>query len=204
MNNKSRDRTRSRVKNGAVGEGEGPRKERIGESITGCYVLFLFARSSSISASISRSVVVAGVLLTCANGSVMSHSSASGRAFAIFELPSDPPEACAVSLCFLSSFMSKSTKSRRRDAIGPSDSSLSVIIVPRTIGKPSSILVVFIRAISTLVLLRFMSTVSSRMNGSPAPKARSMAGIMTDILHTMMDTAAPTPAVKRRKKMDTR
>jgi len=48
------------------------------------------------------------------------------------------------------------------------------------------------------MVLKFGSkvTVSSCMNGSPTPRARNIAGMMTDMLHTMIVTATLTVAVK--------
>ena len=45
-------------------------------------------------------------------------------------------------------------------------------------------------------MLKFGSTVSSRMDGSPTPRARSTAGTMTDVLHTMIAIATLTPPIK--------
>ena len=68
-------------------------------------------------------------------------------------------------------------------------------MVPLVVGKASSIVVEVAGAISTPVL-NFGSTVSSCINGSPTFRARRMAGMMTDMLDTMMATADSTPPKK--------
>ena len=50
------------------------------------------------------------------------------------------------------------------------------------------------------MVLKFGLTVSSRMNGSPTPRARSAAGTITDMLHTVIETAAATPPEKEGKR----
>ena len=119
----------------------------------------------------------------------------SGTTFAAFESPNDLSEACLTSRCFRSSFPSVLIECCCRDAAmptTPSDSSLLVTTAALWVfERPSSILVKLAGAIS--MVLKFGSTVSSRMNGSPTPRARNMAGMMTDMLHTVIDTAASTP-----------
>ena len=129
----------------------------------------------------------------------MSESSICSTRFVGLSFIGDPSEARVVSRHLSSLLVSKSIEccclNTRVPAIAPSDLVLSVVLVPLDVGILSSIVVEAVGAISKPVL-NLGSTVSSRMNGSPAPRARRTAGMITVELHTVIDTAASTPPEK--------
>jgi hypothetical protein len=110
--------------------------------------------------------------------SATSDSQTGSIGFADFTHPNELSKACVVSLCFSQLFGYISTEPCLWDTtvlMDPADLSLSVVpALPVNLG----------------------STVSSCMNGSPTPRARRTAGMITVELHTAIDTAASTPPRK--------
>ena len=131
--------------------------------------------------------------------SATSDSQTGSIGFADFTHPNELSKACVVSLCFSQLFEYISTEPCLWDTtvlMDPADLSLSVVPAPPDAGRLSSIPVKVVRAISRPVPVNLGSTVSSCMNGSPTPRARRTAGMITVELHTAIDTAASTPPRK--------
>ena len=179
---------------GQRGDGKGRELRKRTED----YVVFRLACNFSLSTSTSASPPTAGKLLT--RDSVISHSE-SGGTFVVIEVHSESSESFVVNRCFLSRFSSGSPKSRSCGVVSANASSrLSPPATATTRAVrgfiPSSILVrVVHRTISTPVVIPG-STVSTCINGSPAFRARSTAGKMTEVLDIITDTAASRPAMK--------